>query len=163
VSAGQHPGATRTIDDDVAKAMARLDAKPDHVLTCGACGHQHAVPHDPTQSRYQCDQCGARTTFGVEMPRITITPHVDRRFAAIKFEQGRDEKKVDITITLERDYAAEFAMEVLSVCQPARFRAFQAMFTAAHDVPGLSTGANEDAALVLDGGAVDAVDAAREG
>jgi hypothetical protein len=163
VSAGQHPGAARTIDDDVAKAMARLDAKPDHILTCGACGHSHPVPHDPVQSRYQCDQCGARTTFGVEMPRITITPHVDRRFVVIHFAQGRDEKKVDVAITLERDYAAEFVMETLSVCQPAKFRAFQAMFAAAHDVPGLSTGANEDAALVLDGGPPDPVEAAREG
>lgn len=117
-------------------AFRRLDARPSYALTCGACGHSSPVPDDPDKSVYDCDQCGARTAFGSEQPRVTVGPHTDRRFLVARFVCGRGARASDVSISLERDYAAAVALEILSVAAPAKHRAFCAMLAGARDVPG---------------------------
>jgi hypothetical protein len=119
-----------TIDD----ALARLDAKPDPVATCWSCGHTDVVPpalaqasSDPAKHSLRCSECGAVTAFGVPMPKIAVVPHDDRRFVISRIVQGTGEKQVSIDFTLERGYAAEYAMELLSVCDPAKWRAIKAI------------------------------------
>jgi hypothetical protein len=120
----------------IADALARLDAKPGYQLICGQCGHADAVPDDPEKSLYKCSECGARTAFGTLMARVTHIPHADRRFVVAKFEHGGGEKRVEVAFALDREYGAEIALDLLSVCDPGKFRALQAALTTLRDVPG---------------------------
>lgn len=95
-------------------------------LTCGLCGHADEVPDDPATAIYTCDQCGGRTSFGAMMPRITTNPHEDRRFVVSTFVHGMGEKRIEIVFTLDRQYGAQFALDLLSVCDVEAFNASQA-------------------------------------
>ena len=126
------PGAL--LESTVEKAIRRLDAKPDPTITCWNCGHTDTLSPelaklsaDPLKHSLRCDDCGASTTVGVPMPLIAIVPHVDRRFVVSKVRQGKGDKQVEIEFTLERGFAAEYAMELLSVCDPVRWRAVTAI------------------------------------
>jgi len=119
------------IESSVDRALARLAARPGWELTCWSCGHKDEVPTDPAKvDAYRCDKCGATTAFGEPMPRVTIVPHVDRRFLVTKFESGKGDAKTGVDITLARGYAAEFALEVLSVTEPGAYRDFVALVRA---------------------------------
>jgi hypothetical protein len=104
----------------VQRANARLDSKPEFVLTCGGCGQCAPVSDDPDKAIYQCDQCGVRMAFGSAMPGIRAAAHVDRRFITITFEHGRGIQKVEVTFTLDRDYAHALACNLLGLYEPGR-------------------------------------------
>ena len=89
-------------------------------LTCAACGHADDVPDDPAQSVYTCSECRARTAFGVLMARVTHLPHSDRRFVVAQFEHGQGEKRVEVSFAFDREYGAEIALDLLSVCDRRR-------------------------------------------
>jgi hypothetical protein len=59
------------------------------------------------------------------MPRLTNLPHADRRFVVSRFEHGRGDGKVTAEFTLDRDYAREYALDLLSVCDPVAWAALQ--------------------------------------
>lgn len=128
-------------DEAVARAHARLDARPGFSLTCAACAHSHPVPDDPLLSVYRCDECGAVTCFGAAQPRVVITPPPDRRFVTTTFVTGREQVDLrEVAVTLERQYAAAFALELLSVAVPAQYHVMVAALSAARDVPGAPRG-----------------------
>lgn len=115
-----------TIED----AIRRLDARPDPEAKCWQCGHVDKVPPDlaaisadPEKHSLRCGECGAVTAYGTPMPRLAIMPHADRRFVITKMRHGTGDKQVDVDFTLDRGYAAEYAMELLRVCDPVRWRA----------------------------------------
>ena len=139
---------TDVSDEIIQRAIARLEAKAGYTLTCGACLHTAPVPDDPAKSAYTCDQCGAQTVYGVEQPRVSVNPHVDRRFVCATFTSGCEKRKSEVTITLERRYAAAVALELLSVTLPqAKYAALAAAMNAALDVPGAPRDPGEIATL----------------
>src|SRR5262249_14386603 len=93
----------------VERANRRLDGKGGFRLRCPRCGHEDGVPDDPEKSLYTCDECGCPIAFGEEQPEIAITPHADRRFVVTRFVSGPEKKRNDISITLDREYAAQLA------------------------------------------------------
>jgi hypothetical protein len=105
-----------TTDDLVQRAIERLDARRWD-LKCGGCGHEAEVPQDPLRvNDYRCDQCGTVTSYGVAMPAIRINPHADRRFVVSTIQNAGQKATTDLV--LERAYAARYAVELLSVCDP---------------------------------------------
>lgn len=136
---------------DVERALERLDAKPGWRLRCAGCDHEDEVPEDPERRVYRCDQCGLTTAFGSPMPRFTIRPHADRRFLVTTFESGRGEKKASVDVALAREYATEYALELLSVTEPAVYRALERIFSAAKAGPtDRAPPPTEDVAFELD-------------
>jgi hypothetical protein len=117
-------------------ALARLDAAPGFRLTCPSCGHSDAVPNDPLTRMYTCDECGCRTACGVEMPRVFILHPADRRFLTLRLASGKLNVKApgtyehDVSIALERQYAAGFALDLLSGADPGIFQEFLAFLAA---------------------------------
>lgn len=109
----------------VERANARLDAAPGFRLVCGGCGHTDTVPSDPEKRLYRCDECGARMAFGQLMPTIRILPDADRRFVVARFTWAR--KEVDVR--LDRQYGADLAVELLSVCAPEAYQRLTAPTT----------------------------------
>lgn len=138
------------VDDATLKAAFSRLEKRSFSMTCGACGHSCPVPDDPEKSFYVCDECGASTRFGSEQPRVTVAPHVDRRFVSVRFVCGRKPRLHDITVNMERDYATAAALEILSVTAPGKHRALLAMLSAARDVPGAPASEGEEAVATLD-------------
>jgi hypothetical protein len=101
-------------------------------LTCGLCGHADTVPVDPDTAIYTCDQCGGRIAYGASMPRIVTNVHPeDGRFVVSHVTHGFGDKHVDLTLTLDKAYAAQFALDLLSVCDPAAVKALHAAVVAA--------------------------------
>lgn len=124
------------IESSVERALRRLDAKPDWELRCWQCGHTDKTPDDPARQSYRCEKCGAVTAYGHPQPRIRIVPHQDRRFVVSLVETIiGGEKKVDAFV-LERGYAAEYAWELLSVTDPVKWRAVQALAAVTREVAG---------------------------
>jgi hypothetical protein len=92
-------------------------------MTCPRCGHMDRVPDDPADSIYTCSECGCRASFGVEMPRIVNDAHPsDARVVLVKVSQGTGDKRVDVQLAVDRQYGAAWAMDMLSVCDPERFK-----------------------------------------
>lgn len=142
---------TAEIGSAVDRAIARLEAKADWSLECWSCGHAHKTPGDPLKNEYRCDQCGATTAFGTPMPKITITPHVDRRFLVSKFESGKGDGAVGVDIVMARGFAAEYALEILSVTEPSAYRAFVGVIKRMRlSASGPSSAVSEDIATTLD-------------
>lgn len=134
----------------VERANRRLEGAPGFRLRCPRCGHEDGVPDDPEKSLYTCDQCGCRIAFGSEQPAIAVTPHADRRFVVTTFSTGADKKKTDAVITLDREYAAQLAFELLSVCAPGKWKALIEQVQRAHDVPGAPRTEDDDVVAALD-------------
>lgn len=134
----------------VERANQRLDAKAGFDLVCPRCQHQDAVPNDPRKSRYTCDQCGCKIAFGEEQPDIKVLPHADRRFIVSQFAMGNGDKIKTVNVTLDREYATQYAFEILSVCAPGKWRSLCAQVQRGHDVPGAPQHEGEDVAAILD-------------
>ena len=98
-------------------AFARLEKKK-FALTCPRCGHRDEIAADPDKSCCTCDVCGAKIAFGVEQPDLTILPHADRRFVVTKIVRGKGKTQKEGVLLLERQYAARYALELLSVTLP---------------------------------------------
>jgi hypothetical protein len=139
-----------------ANALARLDAAPGFRLTCPSCGHSDAVPHDPLRRMYVCDQCGCRTACGVEMPRLFVLHPADRRFLTLRLASGKPNPKApgtyerDVSVTLERSFAAGFAIDLLSGADPGLFQEFLAFVAAKRIVEDRGTNVAPDGATVVD-------------
>jgi ribosomal protein L37AE/L43A len=113
-----------SLENDVARAIARLEKDAGYPLTCPVCGHTDRAPLDPVQSVLTCDECGTRIAFGSESPKIFVTAHVDRRFLVSRFTTGKgDAPTTDVSVILDREYATGYAMDLLSVSAPTVYRA----------------------------------------
>jgi hypothetical protein len=94
-----------------------------HRLRCGYCGHEDYVQDDPALSVYWCSECGAKTSFGSTMPKIVNRPHAeDRRFIVSEFDLGLFSKSKisSMAFALDRDYARDYALDLLSVTDPEK-------------------------------------------
>jgi hypothetical protein len=100
-------------------AFARLDKKAGFKLTCPCCGHTDDVPEDPEKRLYTCDVCQTKIAYGVEQPNLAILPHADRRFVVTKIVKGKGKNLKEGVLLLERQYATQYALELLSVTLPA--------------------------------------------
>ena len=125
----------------IAAAYARLDAKPGFTLRCPCCGHTDAVPEDPDKRLYTCDVCSAKIAYGVEQPNLAILPHADRRFIVTKIVKGRGKDQREGVLLLERQYAVQYALELLSVgLPPEKWAAVaSALVQGAPEVAGIPT------------------------
>lgn len=139
------------IESSVERAIARLAARPDPALKCWSCGHEAPVAlGDPLKTEYRCDECGAVTAYGEPMPRVSIVPHVDRRFLVTRYEQGEGKPSVDIV--LARGYATELAVEILSVTEPSLYRALETLFKAGRGPGPSETAKAQGGSVPADGG-----------
>jgi len=85
---------------------------PGYRLTCPGCGRTDTVPTDPKDSVFTCDDCGTRVSYGVGMPTLINQPHPkDRRFLETIIRTAKGE----IKLAFDREYAAAFALDILSV------------------------------------------------
>lgn len=126
------------IPDSVLRAYQRLDARPPNRQVCGYCGHESEVEHDPGRTILKCSECGTRIAFGSTMPKVYVTPHVDRRFLSVKFEPRRGGDVVEVT--LDRQFWGDVAIEVLSVAAPALYRVVRTAIQKLQNLPGENPG-----------------------
>lgn len=116
------------IEFDAGEAVAALEPVATYAvpavscrLKCGYCGTEDAVPDAPEKSIYTCDDCGARTAYGVSLPKVFILPHPDdRRFLVTRYDLGPE--RGDATFALDREFATKVALEVLSVTDPEMWK-----------------------------------------
>lgn len=108
---------------DIVLDDAVRSARQPHTLTCGKCSHESEVPDDPELSVYRCEECGTTTAYGAEMPRVAHVPHADARFVVAKYSHS----KAEIEFALERQYAAELALDLLSVTNPLAYQLVRAV------------------------------------
>lgn len=94
-------------------------------MTCLACGHVASVAKTDDCDCldcgiFRCDQCRARMSFGVLMPRVVVEPFIDARGRQWLRRKYQDPKtKADLyVIDVDPQYAAMEAKQILSLVIP---------------------------------------------